>query len=58
MAFKDIVVTTALAAFHVLILVASKDLGAALIIFVVYPGYAVCGNQTALICIGRTRSRK
>ena len=36
MAFKDIVVTTALAAFHVLILVASKDLGAALIIFVVY----------------------
>lgn len=34
--FKDIVITTALAAFHVLILVASKDLGAALIIFVVY----------------------
>ena len=29
-------ITTALAAFHVLILVASKDLGAALIIFVVY----------------------
>ena len=36
MEFKDIVVTTALAAFHVLILVVSKDLGAALIIFVVY----------------------
>ena len=35
-AFKDIVITTALAAFHVLILVASKDLGAALIIFIVY----------------------
>lgn len=34
--FKDIVITTAVAAFHVLILVASKDLGAALIIFVVY----------------------
>lgn len=34
--FKDIVITTALAAFHVLILVVSKDLGAALIIFVVY----------------------
>ena len=34
--FKDIVVTTAVAAFHVLILVISKDLGAALIIFVVY----------------------
>ena len=34
--FKNIVITTALAAFHVLILVVSKDLGAALIIFVVY----------------------
>lgn len=34
--FKDVVITTALAAFHVLILVVSKDLGAALIIFVVY----------------------
>lgn len=34
--FKDIVITTAIAALHVLILVASKDLGAALIIFVVY----------------------
>ena len=34
--FKDVVVTTIVAAFHVLILVVSKDLGAALIIFVVY----------------------
>ena len=34
--FKDLVVTTIVAAFHVLILVVSKDLGAALIIFVVY----------------------
>ena len=34
--FKDVVVTTIVAAFHVLILVISKDLGAALIIFVVY----------------------
>lgn len=34
--FKNIVFTTAVAAFHVLILVISKDLGAALIIFVVY----------------------
>lgn len=34
--FRNIVVTTAVAAFHVLILVVSKDLGAALIIFVVY----------------------
>lgn len=34
--FRNIVITTAVAAFHVLILVVSKDLGAALIIFVVY----------------------
>ena len=34
--FKNIVTTTAIAAAHVLILVVSKDLGAALIIFVVY----------------------
>lgn len=34
--FKNIVVTTAIAAFHVLILVVSKDLGTSLIIFVVY----------------------
>lgn len=34
--FKDVVITTAVAAVHVLILVISKDLGAALIIFVVY----------------------
>lgn len=35
-AFRDVVITTVVAAFHVLILVVSKDLGAALIIFVVY----------------------
>lgn len=34
--FRQVVITTCLAAFHVLILVVSKDLGAALIIFVVY----------------------
>ncbi len=34
--FKNIVITTAVAAIHVLILVASTDLGAALIIFIVY----------------------
>lgn len=33
---KNVVITTAIAAFHVLILVVSKDLGAALIIFAVY----------------------
>ena len=51
--FKNIVVTTAVAAAHVLILVLSTDLGAALILFVVYlvmlyvatrqPLYAVAG---------------
>lgn len=34
--FRDVVKTTIVAALHVLILVASKDLGAALIMFVVY----------------------
>lgn len=34
--FKNVVITTAIAAFHVLILVISTDLGAALIIFMVY----------------------
>ena len=51
--FKNVVVTTAVAAAHVLILVISTDLGAALIYFVVYlimlyvatrqPLYAVAG---------------
>ena len=35
-AFKNVVITTMIAALHVLILVVSTDLGAALIIFVVY----------------------
>lgn len=34
--FKNVVITTAVAAAHVLVLVASTDLGAALILFVVY----------------------
>lgn len=34
--FREVVITTIVAAFHVLILVISKDLGAALIIYVVY----------------------
>lgn len=34
--FRNVVITTAVAALHVLILVASTDLGAALIVFVVY----------------------
>ncbi|MCI8374010.1 MAG: FtsW/RodA/SpoVE family cell cycle protein [Lachnospiraceae bacterium] len=35
-AFKDVVLTTLLAAFHVLVLVVSKDLGGALLFFVAY----------------------
>ena len=35
-AFKDVIITTVAAALHVLILVASKDLGGALIFFMVY----------------------
>lgn len=46
--FKNIVITTAVAAAHVLILVLSTDLGAALIFFVVISGHAVYGNQTAI----------
>lgn len=52
-AFPNVCMTTIVAAFHVLILVVSKDLGAALIVFVVYlvmlyvatrqPLYAVAG---------------
>lgn len=51
--FKNVVVTTAIAAAHVLILVLSTDLGAALIYFIVYlvmlyvatrqPLYAIAG---------------
>ena len=61
--FKNIVITTAVAAAHVLILVLSTDLGAALIFFVVYlvmlyvatrqPLYAVaglgCGGAAAVL---------
>ena len=58
--FKNVVVTTAVAAAHVLILVISTDLGAALIYFVVYlimlyvatrqPLYAVAGVGSRLWC--------
>ncbi len=52
--FKDIVVTTAVAAFHVLILVASKDLGAALIIFVVYLVMLYVATRSAALYSRRT----
>ena len=42
--FKNVCITTAVAAAHVLILVISKDLGAALIIFVVYLVMLYCAT--------------
>lgn len=49
--FKNIVVTTALAAAHVLILVLSTDLGAALIMFVVYLVMLYVATQQPLYAI-------
>ena len=48
MAFKDIVVTTALAAFHVLIFGCVKGSWSCTDYICSVLGYAVCGNQTAL----------
>ena len=42
--FKNVCITTAIAALHVLILVISRDLGAALIIFVVYLVMLYCAT--------------
>lgn len=50
--FKNIVITTAVAAFHVLILVVSKDLGAALIIFVVYLTMLYVATHQPLYLLG------
>ena len=52
--FKNVVVTTAIAAAHVLILVLSTDLGAALIFFIVY---LICCDKAAVICNCRCGSR-
>jgi cell division protein FtsW (lipid II flippase) len=46
--FRDVVKTTIIAALHVLILVASKDLGAALIMFVVYLVMLYVGTRNVL----------
>lgn len=48
--FKQVVITTMIAAAHVIVLVASKDLGAALIFFVVYLSmlYVATGNPLYL----------
>ncbi len=48
--FKDIIVTTAFAGAHVLILVASKDLGAALLFFVTYLVMIYVATKKAVYC--------
>lgn len=48
--FKDVVITTVLAAVHVLILVASTDLGAALLFFVTYLVMIYVATKKAIYC--------
>lgn len=48
--FKDVVITTAFAAAHVLILVASTDLGGALLFFVTYLVMIYVATKKALYC--------
>ncbi len=55
--FRNIVITTAVAAFHVLILVVSRDLGACAHYFCGVPGNALCCHQTAALCAGRPGGR-
>ena len=55
--FRNVVITTAIAALHVLILVASKDLGAALIVFVVYLVIPEAGSDLDFARDFRIRSR-
>lgn len=52
--FKRVCITTIIAAAHVLILVASKDLGAALIFFVVYLMMLVVSTKNLLYLLGGT----
>lgn len=51
-AFKDLVITTIVAAVHVLILVASSDLGAALIFFVTYICMLFVATRAPIYLIG------
>ena len=48
--FKDVLITTVLAAAHVLILVASTDLGAALLFFVTYLVMIYVATKKAIYC--------
>ncbi len=50
--FKQIVITTILAAIHVLVLVVSTDLGAAVILFVVYLVMLYVGTKRTLYMLG------
>ena len=56
--FRNVVITTAIAALHVLILVASKDLGAALIVFVVYLVMLYVATRQPVYICGRLRGRE
>ena len=49
--FKDVVITTILAAVHVLILVASTDLGAALLFFVTYLVMIYVATKNPIFCV-------
>lgn len=49
--FKDVIVTTIFAAVHVLILVASTDLGAALLFFVTYLVMIYVATKKAVYCV-------
>ena len=49
--FKDVVITTIIAAVHVLILVASTDLGAALLFFVTYLVMIYVATKKAIYCV-------
>ena len=49
--FKDVVITTILASVHVLILVASTDLGAALLLFVTYLVMIYVATKKPIFCV-------
>lgn len=49
--FRDVVITTALAAVHVLILAASTDLGGALLFFVTYLAMLYVATKKVLYCV-------
>ena len=55
--FRDIVITTALAAFHVLILVVSKDLRG-IDHLCSLSGHALCGDASVPLCTGGSQRRK